>query len=80
MRLAIGIAVMVLGLGLVGFDHMVHDRNLDVKGVGVLPCSRCHVEAKGKLVGKPGHATCFTAQCHGAAPTPPKRGTTTSVV
>jgi c(7)-type cytochrome triheme protein len=67
---ALAVAMLVL---LAGFDHIVHDRNLDVKGVGVLPCSRCHDERKGKLVGKPGHAACF-GDCHGPAPKPPKRG------
>ncbi|HEX5058258.1 MAG TPA: cytochrome c3 family protein [Kofleriaceae bacterium] len=73
MRLAVAALVVIATLGLTGFDHIVHDRNLDVKGVGVLPCNKCHVETKGKLVGKPGHAACFGA-CHGAAPTAPKRG------
>ncbi|HEY5922324.1 MAG TPA: cytochrome c3 family protein [Kofleriaceae bacterium] len=68
--LALVAAVVVL---VAGFDHIVHDRNLDVKGVGVLPCARCHVETKGKLVGKPGHAACF-GQCHGPPPKPPNHG------
>ncbi len=58
----------------VGFDHLVHARNLDVKGQEPLACARCHAEQKGKLVGKPNHAACFGA-CHGAAPTAPKKGT-----
>jgi len=57
-----------------GFDHLLHARNLDVKGQPALQCTRCHVEQKGKLVGKPRHTACFGA-CHGAAPTAPKRGT-----
>ncbi len=57
-----------------GFDHLVHQRNLDVKGHQAITCARCHVEHKGKLVGKPGHSACFGA-CHGPAPTAPKRGT-----
>jgi c(7)-type cytochrome triheme protein len=68
------VAIAVVVIALLGFDHMVHDRNLDVKGVGILPCARCHTEVKGKLVGKPGHAACF-GQCHGPAPMAPKRGT-----
>lgn len=64
---------LLIVLAATGFDHNVHDRNLDVKGVGVLPCAKCHVETKGKLIGKPGHAACF-GQCHGPAPKPPKRG------
>lgn len=69
-------ALLLLGflLVLVGFDHIVHERDLDVKGVGGLPCARCHTEKKGKLVGKPGHAACF-GECHGPAPRPPRRGT-----
>ena len=51
-----------------GFDHIVHDRNLIVKGGEALPCERCHVVKQGKLVGRPGHAGCF-GKCHGAAPT-----------
>jgi c(7)-type cytochrome triheme protein len=69
-RLVVAIALV---LGLAGFDHIVHDRNLDVKGMGTLACSKCHVENKGKLVGKPGHAACFGA-CHGPPPARPKRG------
>jgi c(7)-type cytochrome triheme protein len=70
MRAAIIVGVLLL---LAGFDHIVHDRNLDVKGVGALPCAKCHVESKGKLVGKPGHGACF-GQCHGPPPKPPARG------
>ncbi|HEU4611435.1 MAG TPA: cytochrome c3 family protein [Kofleriaceae bacterium] len=67
--------LLLLGLvlALAGFDHIVHDRDLDVKGVGVLPCARCHVESHGKLVGKPGHTACF-GECHGDAPKRPRRG------
>jgi len=56
-----------------GFDHTFHDRDLIVKNVGSLPCAKCHVEQRGKLVGKPGHSACFGA-CHGPMPTAPKRG------
>jgi c(7)-type cytochrome triheme protein len=66
------VAVLIV-LAAAGFDHNVHDRNLDVKGIGPLACSKCHVETKGKLVGKPGHSACF-GQCHGTAPVAPKRG------
>lgn len=64
---------LALLLALAGFDHIVHERNLDVKGVEPLPCVRCHTENKGKLVGKPGHAACF-GQCHGPPPKAPRRG------
>jgi len=57
-----------------GFDHLVHARNIDVKGHEPLACTRCHTEQKGTLVGKPGHAACFGA-CHGTAPVAPKRTT-----
>ena len=56
-----------------GFDHIVHDRNLVVSGGESIACGRCHAESKGKLVGKPGHAACFGA-CHGPAPIRPRRG------
>ena len=67
MRAAWLVALVVL---LAGFDHIVHDRDLDVKGKPAVPCAQCHVEQKGKLVGKPGHAACFGA-CHGPPPKPP---------
>jgi c(7)-type cytochrome triheme protein len=70
MRLLLLVALV---LALCGFDHIFHARDLDVKGIAALPCTRCHAESKGKLVGKPGHAACFGA-CHGAAPAKPKRG------
>ena len=66
--------LVALVASLAGFDHIVHERDLDVKGLGVLPCARCHAESRGKLVGKPGHAACFGA-CHGDAPARPRRGT-----
>ncbi|HUJ63847.1 MAG TPA: cytochrome c3 family protein [Kofleriaceae bacterium] len=57
----------------VGYDHRGHDRALVLGGGEALPCTRCHALAKGLLVGKPGHASCFGA-CHGAPPRPPRRG------
>lgn len=65
--------LLLIALSAVGFDHIVHDRNLVVKGGEALPCGRCHVEKQGKLVGKPGHAACF-GSCHGSSPAPPKAG------
>ena len=65
--------VVVLALSIAGFDHIDHERKIDVKGIAEIACTKCHVETKGKLVGKPGHAACF-GQCHGAAPVAPKRG------
>ena len=50
----------------VGFDHVVHDRNIIVNGGDSLACARCH-DKGGKLVAKPGHAACFGA-CHGPLP------------
>jgi c(7)-type cytochrome triheme protein len=75
---AIAIIALVCGVAFgdaprtaaVGFDHLVHDRNLVVSGGEALACARCHVLEHGRLVGKPGHASCFGA-CHGA---PPVRG------
>jgi c(7)-type cytochrome triheme protein len=65
--------VLVLAVAIAGFDHIDHERKIDVKGIGAIACAKCHVETKGKLIGKPGHAACF-GQCHGAAPVAPKRG------
>lgn len=53
--------------GAVGFDHLVHDRNVVVAGAESPPCLRCHAIKAGALVGRPGHAACFGA-CHGAPP------------
>jgi c(7)-type cytochrome triheme protein len=57
----------------VGFDHLLHDRQLVVNGGDSLACARCHVVTAGRLVGRPGHATCFGA-CHGATPPTPRVG------
>jgi len=55
-----------------GFDHMVHARTIDVRNEPAIACTRCHAAPRGKLVGRPDHAACFTAPCHGAAPVAPK--------
>lgn len=55
----------------VGFDHVSHEKKL--ANVGTIACSTCHNEQRGKLVGRPGHGTCFGA-CHGPAPVAPPRG------
>ena len=57
----------------VGFDHVIHARDVDVSGAPAIPCARCHAMRAGLLVGRPGHAACFGA-CHGAAPVAPRRG------
>lgn len=57
----------------IGFDHTVHARNVDVSGAAPIACTRCHEQKAGRLVGRPGHTACFGA-CHGAAPSPGKRG------
>ncbi len=62
------------GGGAIGFDHNVHDRDVVVSGVESLPCARCHTARAGLLIGRPGHAACFTG-CHGGPPVKPKRGT-----
>ena len=54
----------------VGFEHLLHDRDLVVGGGEALACARCHPMRGGALVGVPGHAACFGA-CHGP---PPRRG------
>lgn len=56
-----------------GFDHIFHDRNLVVKNIDSLACSRCHTEQRGRLVGRPDHKACFGA-CHGPSPVAPRRG------
>jgi c(7)-type cytochrome triheme protein len=56
-----------------GFDHVIHARDVDVKGKQAIDCTHCHAEKQGKLVGKPTHATCF-GQCHGPLPAKPARG------
>jgi c(7)-type cytochrome triheme protein len=58
----------------VGFDHLFHDQQIVVNGGEALACARCHVLAKGMLVGRPDHATCFGA-CHGKPPVAPRVGT-----
>jgi predicted CXXCH cytochrome family protein len=59
--------VVAIALLSLGFDHLVHDRKLDVKTGEKLACARCHTEKQGRLTGKPGHAGCFTG-CHLPAP------------
>jgi c(7)-type cytochrome triheme protein len=57
----------------VGFDHLVHDRNLVVGMHDSIPCAQCHpVRGKGELAGRPDHRACFGA-CHGPAPTRKRR-------
>jgi hypothetical protein len=53
--------------GAVGFDHLLHDRNVVISGGESPACTRCHPIKGGALVGRPGHAACFGA-CHGPAP------------
>jgi len=56
----------------IGFDHLLHDRNVVVSGGESPPCARCHPMQGGALVGRPAHAACFGA-CHGALPRPGER-------
>jgi c(7)-type cytochrome triheme protein len=70
------LAVVLLGgiaraNGPTGYDHVAHDKKLP--DGRTLSCSNCHLEQRGKLVGRPGHAACFGA-CHGAPPTTQKPG------
>lgn len=57
----------------IGFDHVLHERDVLVSGGESIACARCHAVQRGAIAGKPGHAACFGA-CHGAAPTAPARG------
>jgi len=80
MRALLAVALVVLAASTVaarpaGYDHLVHARNLDVKGHEALACARCHSASKGKVAAKPGHAACFSSGCHGAPPAKVKRGT-----
>ena len=52
-----------------GFAHRIHDLKLTTAGKESLPCASCHATSGGRLVGKPGHATCMTAACHAPKPT-----------
>lgn len=81
-RSAVVFALVVIGVSAkgdpprkaaVGFDHVIHARDVDVAGGAAIPCTRCHALKHGLLVGRPGHAACFGA-CHGAAPVAPHRG------
>ena len=59
----------------VGFDHLVHTRDVDVAGQPAIACTRCHtVAASGQLAGKPGHDACFGGGCHDTAPARPRAG------
>lgn len=80
MRAAIAIAILV-GARLaiaqpaaapVGFDHVIHNRDVLVSGADSIACTSCHVSRNGLLVGRPDHTSCFGA-CHGAPPTKPKK-------
>jgi len=57
----------------IGFDHLLHDRQVVVNGGESIACTRCHATAGGRITGRPDHATCF-GSCHGAAPAAPARG------
>jgi len=55
----------------IGFDHLVHDRNVVTSGGESIACTRCHrMSPAGRPLGRPDHRACF-GDCHGA---PPKRG------
>jgi c(7)-type cytochrome triheme protein len=52
----------------IGFEHLVHDRNLVVSGAESIACAACHpIAAGGRLAGRPDHRACFGA-CHGPPP------------
>jgi len=80
MRAAL-IVVLLIGAGVaaaqpatspVGFDHVIHNRDLQVSGADSLACTSCHVQRSGLLVGRPDHKGCFGA-CHGSAPVRPAK-------
>jgi c(7)-type cytochrome triheme protein len=51
-----------------GFDHLVHGRNVAVAGGAAIACARCHpIDARGKLLRRPDHRSCF-GECHGKPP------------
>ncbi len=52
-----------------GFAHRIHDLKLTTSGAESLPCTSCHALSGGRLVGRPGHASCMTAACHAPKPT-----------
>jgi c(7)-type cytochrome triheme protein len=56
-----------------GFDHIAHQGRVVARAVAPPPCSRCHRSAGGRLVGVPGHASCF-GDCHGPPPARPLPG------
>jgi len=56
----------------VGFDHVIHNRDVLLSGGESIACTACHVMRAGVLTGRPDHKACFGA-CHGAPPAPPKR-------
>jgi c(7)-type cytochrome triheme protein len=63
----------------IGFDHIVHARDVDVAGQPAIACTHCHaVGRSGQLVGKPGHDGCFVG-CHGGPPARPRAGETIAV-
>ncbi|MBA3454554.1 MAG: hypothetical protein H0T42_15805 [Deltaproteobacteria bacterium] len=62
----------------VGFDHVIHNRDVLVSGAESIPCTSCHVTRSGLLTGRPDHKACFGA-CHGAAPTRPKKSATAAI-
>jgi c(7)-type cytochrome triheme protein len=54
-----------------GFDHIAHHGVVQSKAIAPPPCARCHrTDARGALVGKPNHASCF-GDCHGKPPARP---------
>lgn len=72
--LLLGVAAAAPRTVALGFDHHVHDQKLDINAKQSPPCASCHpLDKAGRLVGRPGHASCFGA-CHGPAPAKPKRG------
>lgn len=52
----------------IGFDHMHHDRQVEIAGHDPVACRACHdLTDDGRPRGRPDHRACFGA-CHGPAP------------
>jgi c(7)-type cytochrome triheme protein len=57
----------------IGFDHLLHDRQVVVNGGESIACTHCHTVTGGRVIGRPDHGNCFGA-CHGPAPRAPRLG------
>lgn len=58
-----------------GYDHVIHDGYVEVKGIDAPGCEHCHALDRRQQPVQPGHAACFGSSCHvmprgGVAPAP----------